>query len=78
MRLAQFWLATHPPARGRGSRYIGTHPAVHTGFLCSWLCNGLDARVLQRIEEILQQGDGKSSAAPRQILLTGVPQPFKL
>lgn len=38
----QFWLVSHPPSRGRGTRYIGTHPAVHAGFLRSWLANGLN------------------------------------
>jgi hypothetical protein len=38
----QFWLSSHPPSRGRGSRYLGTHPAVHAGFLRSWLANGLN------------------------------------
>lgn len=40
--MLQFWLSSHPPSRGRGSRYLGTHPAVHAGFLRSWLANGLN------------------------------------
>ena len=71
---AQFWLSTHPPARGRGTRFLGSHPAVHSGFLRSWLTNGLNARVIQRIEEILEDAGEAASSARRKVFLTGAPR----
>lgn len=67
----QFWLASHPPSRGRGTRYIGTHPAVHAGFLRSWQANSLNKRIIQRIEEIVEQGGPLPHGRKRKILLTG-------
>jgi hypothetical protein len=113
--MPQFWLTSHPPSRGRGTRYIGTHPAVHAGFLRSWLANGLNKykhmlctslqcgtlanayslgrhalaagfvaamstsitdgnmcrRVIQRLEEIIDQNSKLPDGVQRKIMLTG-------
>ena len=39
---------------------LGTQPLVHTGFLDAWCEAGLDAQVLQRVQEVLQ---GQAHAA---------------
>ncbi|CAL8466198.1 g5734 [Coccomyxa elongata] len=49
----QAWRTVHPPKRGGWGR----RPLVHRGFLKSWTANGLDARVVSRIKEIIQSPD---------------------
>eukprot|EP00208_Stichococcus_sp_RCC1054_P005346 CAMPEP_0206142186 /NCGR_PEP_ID=MMETSP1473-20131121/15880_1 /ASSEMBLY_ACC=CAM_ASM_001109 /TAXON_ID=1461547 /ORGANISM="Stichococcus sp, Strain RCC1054" /LENGTH=1445 /DNA_ID=CAMNT_0053537075 /DNA_START=238 /DNA_END=4575 /DNA_ORIENTATION=- len=69
----QTWMHEHPPRRGRGTFFYGSRPCVHNGFLRSWLANGLQSRVLQRIEEI-EEGyycRGQRPSGPRRVTLTG-------
>ena len=47
----------------------GGKPAVHRGFLNSWRANGLNQRVIQRICEILEEGDVDQSEV--KVLCTG-------
>ncbi len=47
----QAWQSAHPPARG--SYFLRTRPAVHNGFLKSYLANGLKAEILERLLEIV-------------------------
>lgn len=60
--------AEHPPVRGRGTWFAGSRPHVHAGFLRSWQANGLNQKLLQRINDI-----AKSSAElPRHsVCVTG-------
>ncbi|KAK9814642.1 hypothetical protein WJX72_009144 [[Myrmecia] bisecta] len=47
----KFWWSTHPPARG--SYLLFDRPMVHTGFLDSWLANGLNLRVVECINRVV-------------------------
>ncbi len=47
----QAWYAAHPPKRGRA--FTTTRPYVHQGFLKTWLCNGLNEKVVSRVREIV-------------------------
>ncbi|CAL8470482.1 g10024 [Coccomyxa elongata] len=47
----QAWQVPHPPARG--SHFCGGRPAVHQGFLKSWVANGLNQRIIARVEDIV-------------------------
>ena len=50
MVVMQAWYAAHPPKRGRA---FTTRPYVHQGFLKTWLCNGLNERVVSRVRDIV-------------------------
>ncbi|KAL4436515.1 hypothetical protein ABPG75_003654 [Micractinium tetrahymenae] len=49
---AKVWRTPHPPLRG--SALLRGRPLVHLGFLVSWLFNGYNEKVLQRIRETLE------------------------
>ena len=48
---------------------IFRHPKVHVGFYNSWLCNGLNLRVLARLSELLDSGEVDRDSAT--IYVTG-------
>lgn len=50
------WLAPHPPRRRSRPGLFGT-PKVHQGFLRSWLANGLNSKVVQRVSEVIYSAD---------------------
>ena len=55
----QVWRMPHPPVRG--SYWLRSRPMVHGGFLKSWMANGLQARVLALVREIVAQASVSSS-----------------
>ena len=57
----------HPPLRG--SYWLRSRPMVHGGFLQSWMANGLQARVLALVREIVAQASVSSSDF--KVYLTG-------
>lgn len=48
------WLVPHPPLRG--TRWRGTCPLVHKGFLTSWETSGLKESILLRVKSIIASG----------------------
>ncbi|KAK9814286.1 hypothetical protein WJX72_003434 [[Myrmecia] bisecta] len=63
----KFWWAAHPPKRGR--LCMLNRPMVHSGFLDSWLANGLNLRVVECINRVLN-GKGVDRLAIK-VLVTG-------
>ena len=62
---AQAWRTPHPPERGNW--WLGQQPLVHTGFLHSWVVNGLNRRVLDKLQSIVAAGGSR----PWRIITTG-------
>ncbi len=73
----QAWYAAHPPKRG--SWWKGTRPFVHRGFLRTWVANGLNRKIVDRMlraVERMQDSPGKvklyvtgACSAQRHVLL---------
>ena len=63
----QAWYATHPPKRGHWWR--GTRPFVHQGFLKSWVANGLNQRIVERI--VLAVKKMQAKGAKVKLYITG-------
>ncbi|BDA50387.1 probable lipase at C-terminar half [Coccomyxa sp. Obi] len=61
----QAWQATHPSARGRS--FLGRRPAVHNGFLKSYLANGFNERIVSKVLDVVRSNDWPST----QVYLTG-------
>lgn len=51
----QAWQATHPSARGRS--FFGRRPAVHNGFLKSYLANGFSERIVNKVLDVVRSND---------------------
>ena len=47
----QAWQVPHPPKRGSG--FCNDRPAVHKGFLESYLANGFNQRIIDRVADIV-------------------------
>ena len=47
------WRAVHPPKRGRWLAF--TMPYVHRGFLRCWTSNGLNTRVVERVQQLIAE-----------------------
>lgn len=58
----QAWQVPHPPARG--SHFCGGRPAVHQGFLKSWVANGLNQRIVARVEDIVTSHEWACTKVP--------------
>ncbi|KAL0050037.1 hypothetical protein WJX82_003243 [Trebouxia sp. C0006] len=66
----QAWRIAHPPMRG--TKWLGTRPLVHVGFLKSWLAGGLKYKVVSHILEAVRQCKQESgSDQPVKIFVTG-------
>ena len=53
----QAWYAVHPPKRG--SRWQGTRPYVHRGFLRTWQADGLNEHLMGRLVKGIEKMKGK-------------------
>jgi hypothetical protein len=70
--LEQAWRTPHPPKRG--NPLLGTQPCVHQGFLKSWTANGLNRKVLERVEAVISSlGDGRAGGV--RVFVTGLRPP---
>jgi predicted lipase len=53
----QFLQTAHPPKR----KYRGRTPRVHSGFLATWLANGINLRVIQHVKALVDSAQNRSS-----------------
>ena len=68
--IAQAWYAPHPPKRG--TAFTPTRPYVHQGFLKTWHANGLNVKVVSRVNEIVQALRDEGRAV--HLYVTGAPR----